>query len=119
MTANIDSTCLCCKVVWSVWLAGGRNGLESKAPAGGFLDGVTLTVWKVGSAGFSNVSATNMWSRSRRVELSLPESVLSALLTFLSLQDGVASWAFWSVVKALQSTHSCFITHGSDTCPLS
>ena len=50
-------------LVWLVVLVGGTIGLTvSTAPPGGLVVGVTITVWKVGSAGFSNDLAKNIAS---------------------------------------------------------
>ena len=89
MTADIDDTCFCYTeawsvMVWSVELLSGRNDLTvSTILAGGFLVSVTLTVWKVGSAGFSNVSANKITS-SRE---NLSDDLASKSLKSLSIED--------------------------------
>ena len=63
-----------------------------------------------------NGPKTYTWFRSIRVELLLPDSLLSAFLSFLSFYEDMASWVHFSALKILQKLQSWCITQGSDPC---
>ena len=94
MIAAINGTCFCCTGAWSmqVWcvvLVDGKNGLTvSTALAYGFLVGVTFIVWKIGSAHFSYVLATNIASSCE----NLCDYLVSKVFSSPCQQKTVEEW---------------------------
>ena len=89
MTAHVEGNYFCSTDTWSesVWLVGlvsDRNGLTvSTAPDGSFLVSVTFTVWKIGSASFSKVLATNIPSSCENIS----DHLAPYIFQFLTIKD--------------------------------
>ena len=89
------------KIFLTTWHLRLSGPCQWKTWRGGFLCLLLLFDHFSGDIGFI-APTIDTHSGSTRAKLSLPESFFSPFLSFFNLYDGVASWAFSSVVKTLR-----------------